>query len=64
VRRRGDFLRDDDAADENEQLDIGQVHRLILLVDTFDADVTAMGVGSIAVDDIGIVIPTRPEGVE
>ncbi len=60
----GEFLRDDDAADENEQLDIGQVHRLILLVDTFDADVTAMGVGSIAVDDIGIVIPTRPEGVE
>lgn len=58
------FLMDDNARDENGQLDIGQVHRVILLVDTFDADVTAMGVGSIAVDDIGIVIPTRPEGVE
>ncbi len=59
-----EFLMDDDAADENAQLDVGQVHRLILLVDTFDADVTPMGSGSIAVDDIGIVIPARPEGVE
>jgi hypothetical protein len=59
-----DFLIDDDAPDENDQLDIGQVHRLIVLVDTFDADVTPAGTGAVALDDIGIVMPTRPEGVE
>ena len=58
-----EFLMDDDTTDENGQLDVGQVYRLILLVDTFDADVTPAGTGSIAIDDIGIVAPTRPEDI-
>jgi len=58
-----EFLMDDDTTDENGQLDVGQVYRLILLVDTFDADVTPAGTGSIAIDDIGIVAPTRPDNV-
>jgi hypothetical protein len=55
-----DFLIDDETPDENAALDAGQIHRVILLVDTFDADVRANGTGTVTVDDIGFVMPTQP----
>ncbi len=54
------FLVDDDAADENARLDPDQVHRVIILVDTFDADVKANGSGTVILDDLGFIGPTAP----
>ena len=56
------FAPSDAAADENGQLDAVQVHRVIVLVDTFDADVRPGGLGSVAVDDVGVVVPAAPPG--
>ena len=58
------ILCNNEAVTRLAQLDVDQIHRLILLVDTFDADVTPAGTGLVAVDDIGIVVPARPEGGE
>ena len=55
-----DFVLDDATTDENGQLDAAQVHRVIILVDTFDADVKANGTGTVALDDIGFIAPTAP----
>jgi len=51
------FAVPDPAADENGVLDAGQVHRVIILVDTFDADVRPGGIGSVTIDDVGLVGP-------
>jgi len=56
------FAPSDPAADENGQLDPAQIHRAILLVDTFDADVRPGGIGSVAVDDVGVVATAPPPG--
>jgi len=56
------FAPSDPAADENGQLDAVQIHRVILLVDTFDADVRPGGFGSVAVDDVGVVATAAPAG--
>jgi len=55
-----DFLVGDEAAGQNAPLDPGQVHRVIILVDTFDADVKANGTGTVAVDDLGMILPAPP----
>ena len=55
-----DFLVGDEAAGQNAQLDPGQVHRVIILVDTFDASVKANGTGTVAVDDLGMILPAPP----
>lgn len=54
------FAPSDPAADENGQLDAAQIHRVIILVDTFDADVRPGGIGSVAVDDVGVIATTPP----
>jgi hypothetical protein len=56
------FAPSDPAADENGQLDAGQIDRVIILVDTFDADAHPGGYGSISVDDVGLVVPAAPQG--
>jgi len=57
-----DFAPADAGADANGQLDADQISRVIVLVDTFDADVRPGGLGSIVVDDVALVTPTAPEG--
>ncbi len=42
----------DDTLDENNQLDLDQLRVLIVVVDTFDADVNDQGDGAVYVDDI------------
>ncbi len=48
------------AADENTKLNPGQIHRVIVLVDTFDADVKPNGTGTVAVDDLALIVPPPP----
>jgi hypothetical protein len=56
------FALSDPADDENGQLDAVQIHRVIVLVDTFDADVRPGGFGSVVVDDVGVVATAAPPG--
>jgi hypothetical protein len=55
-----DFAPSDADGQGAGQLDAGQVHRIILLVDTFDADVRPGGVGSVVFDDLGLLAPAVP----
>lgn len=57
----------DDTTDENGQLDVGQLRVLIIVVDTFDADVNAQGDGAVYLDDMaahlgGAAGPATPPG--
>jgi hypothetical protein len=54
------FAPFDPAADENGVLDAQQIHRAIILIDTFDADVRPGGLGSVAIDDLGLIVPAAP----
>lgn len=54
------FAPSDPAGDENSRLDTDQIHRVIVLVDTFDADVRPGGRGSVCIDDIGLVASAAP----
>jgi hypothetical protein len=55
------FAASDPAADENGQLDAAQIDRVIILVDTFDADAHPGGYGSVSVDDVGLVVSAAPQ---
>lgn len=50
-----DFVIDGQAPDRNRELQPGEIHRVIVLIDTFDADVRPGGEGSVTIDDLGFV---------
>lgn len=50
-----DFALSETSEDENEQIDLGEVRVLIVVVDTYNSEVDALGQGSVTVDDIEFI---------
>ncbi|MFQ6099541.1 MAG: hypothetical protein ACE5O2_17545 [Armatimonadota bacterium] len=59
-----DFRLDDTSADENEQLDLGQLRVIIVVVDTFTSMVGGGGTGSIDVGEIALLCQEVPPAEE
>ncbi len=56
-----EFLADAGAADQDQKVTPSEIHRVIVLIDTFDADVKPGGKGSIVIDDVGLVMSQAPQ---